>query len=85
MSDVAEKIIGFIAKEAKKEPGEIKPTDHLTDLGLDSFSVIELTFAIEEAFDIEVPFNANNAEKFVTVADVIEAVEQVIAGKTASA
>jgi acyl carrier protein len=85
MSDVAEKIIGFIAKEAKKEPGEIKSTDHLTDLGLDSFSVIELTFAIEEAFDIEVPFNANNAEKFVTVGDVIEAVEQVIAGKTASA
>ncbi|TAK49312.1 MAG: acyl carrier protein [Xanthobacteraceae bacterium] len=81
MAEVAEMIIGFIAKEVKKDPGEIKPGDHITDLGLDSFSVIELTFAIEEAFDIEVPYNANSAEKFETVNDLIQAVEQLVADK----
>lgn len=81
MAEAAEMIIGFIAKELKKDPGEIKPSDRIAELGLDSFSVIELTFAIEEAFDIEVPYNANTAEKFVTVSDLIEAVEQLVADK----
>lgn len=81
MGEVADKVIGFIAKEAKKEPSEINPTDHIADLGLDSFSVIELTFAIEEAFDVEVPYNANSAEKFETVNDLVQAVEQLVAEK----
>ena len=31
----------------------------LEDLGIDSLGLVEAVFAIEEAFDIQVPFNAN--------------------------
>ncbi len=31
----------------------------LEDLGIDSLGLVESIFAIEEAFDISVPFNAN--------------------------
>ena len=34
----------------------------LEDLGIDSLGLVESIFAIEEAFDISVPFNANEPE-----------------------
>jgi acyl carrier protein len=35
----------------------------LEDLGIDSLGLVESIFAIEEAFDIQVPFNANEPEE----------------------
>ena len=35
------------------------PGRRFEDLGIDSLGLVESIFAIEEAFDIQVPFNAN--------------------------
>ena len=56
---VADKVIGIIAEQAFLEPSEVQMTATLEDLGIDSLGLVEAVFAIEEAFDIEVPFNAN--------------------------
>ena len=49
----------------------------LESLGIDSLGLVESIFAIEEAFDITVPFNANNPED----SDFdISSVESIIAG-----
>ena len=55
----------------------------LADLGIDSLGLVESIFAIEEAFDIQVPFNANEPEQsefdISSVAAIIAAVEGLLA------
>ena len=58
----------------------------LDDLGIDSLGVVESIFAIEEEFDIEVPFNANAPEQsdfdISSVASIVLAVENLVAEQT---
>ena len=55
----------------------------LDDLGIDSLGLIEAVFAIEEAFDIRGPFNANDPKRsefdISTVASMVRAVGRLIA------
>lgn len=81
MSDVAKEVIAIIADKADPGHGEVKMSDSLTDLGIDSLSVVELTFLLEEKFDVEIPFNANSDIEAKTVADLVNAVEGLIAAK----
>lgn len=60
MDATERKIVEIIAEQAVLEPSDIKLTDTLEDLGIDSLGLVESIFAIEEAFDISVPFNAND-------------------------
>ena len=55
-----EKVIEIIAEQAILDPSDVTPNSTLEDLGIDSLGLVESIFAIEEAFDISVPFNANN-------------------------
>lgn len=55
-----EKVIEIIAEQAVLDPSDVTPESSLEDLGIDSMGLVESIFAIEEAFDISVPFNANN-------------------------
>lgn len=42
----------------------------IDDLGADSLDIVEFIMALEEEFDIEIP--DNDAEKVVTVGDVVD-------------
>ena len=57
----------------------------LQELGIDSLAIVESIFALEECFDIEVPFNANAPEDsdfdISTVGSVIAAVERLVRNK----
>jgi len=58
--DVRDKVIAIIAEQALLDPSDITTEQSLEDLGIDSLALVESIFAIEEAFDISVPFNAND-------------------------
>jgi len=61
MSDeVVERIRQIIAEQALVEPDVITSETTPDDLGLDSLALVEVVFGIEEAFDISVPYNAND-------------------------
>ena len=83
--DVAQKVAAIIAEQAMVEPETIKPETTVEDLGLDSLSLVEVVFGIEEAFDITVPYNANDpAEsdfKLGNFGEIVEGVKQLIAEK----
>lgn len=83
MSDVAEKVIGIIAEQAVIDVEDVKLDATLDDLGIDSLGLVESIFAIEEAFDIQVPFNANEPDAgdfdISSVAAIIKAVEGLVA------
>lgn len=61
MSDTTlDKVRTIIAEQAMLDVAEVKPDSTLTDLGVDSLGLVEIVFAIEEQFDVTVPFNAND-------------------------
>ncbi|MDA5094778.1 acyl carrier protein [Aliiroseovarius sp. KMU-50] len=88
MSDtIKDRVIAIIAEQAVLEPGDVTPDQTLEDLGIDSLGLVESIFAIEEAFDISVPFNANDPSDsefdISSVAAIIKAVEGLIATQAA--
>lgn len=82
---VREKVIAIIAEQAVLEPGDITPTATLPELGIDSLGLVESIFAIEEAFDIQIPFNANEPDQsdfdISSVDAIIAAVEGLVAAQ----
>lgn len=76
-----DRIIAIIAEQAMLEPGDVTMDASLADLGIDSLGLVECIFAIEEGFDITVPFNANDptasAFDISSVGAIIAAVKQL--------
>jgi acyl carrier protein len=83
--DTRERVIAIIAEQALLDPSDVREDMTLADLGIDSLGVVESIFAIEEAFDIAIPFNANEPERsefdISSVRHVIEGVERLVAGR----
>lgn len=57
---IEETVIRILAEQAVVDPADVSPDQTLADLGIDSLGLVESIFAIEETFDIQVPFNAND-------------------------
>ena len=80
---VRDKVMEILAEQALIEVAELSDTATLEELGIDSMALVEVIFAIEEAFDISVPFNANapDASDFdiSNVAAIVGAVEALVA------
>lgn len=80
--EVKDRIIEIIAEQAVLEPSDISLDQTLEDIGIDSMGLVEAIFAIEESFDIQVPFNANEPEKsefdISSVQSIVTAVEGLI-------
>ena len=78
-----ERVIAIIAEQALLTPSDVREDMTLADLGIDSLGVVESIYAIEEAFDLSIPFNANDpqASEFdlSSVGSIIQAVEGLVA------
>ncbi|MDJ1008183.1 MAG: acyl carrier protein [Paracoccaceae bacterium] len=84
-SDVKDKVVEIIAELAVLEPSDISMDSTLDELGVDSLGLVESIFAIEETFEIDVPFNANEpqASEFdiSSVGAIVEAVTGLVEAK----
>ena len=84
--NVKDRVIRIIAEQAVMDVAEVTPEKTLEDLGIDSLGLVESIFAIEEEFDIQVPFNANNPEEsdfdISSIAAIVRAVEDLVAQKS---
>lgn len=80
--DIETRVIEIIAEQAVLEPSDVTLDSTLADLGIDSLGLVESIFAIEEAFDISVPFNANAPEEsdfdISSVASIITGIEKLV-------
>jgi acyl carrier protein len=80
--DVPSRVTAILAEQALLDPSEVRPEHRLADLGLDSLALMEAIFALEEAFDVQVPFNANDPDAggfdASTVRSVVEAMERLV-------
>jgi acyl carrier protein len=76
-------IFEIVAKQAKVEPSALTADVLLSDLDLQSIDVVELVFAIEEKFDIQVPYSPSDQDtagiSFNSVGEIIVAVNKLVA------
>lgn len=82
---VKDRVVAILAEQAAMDPSGVFMSDTLEELGIDSLGLVEMVFAIEESFDIQVPFNANEPDSgefdIRNVATIVLAVEKLIAAK----
>jgi acyl carrier protein len=81
-NEIKEKIRTIIAQHLGRQSSELLDDTMLTEFGLESLDAIEIVFAIEEEFGIEIPYNANDPDTFnmATLKDVSHSVKNLISG-----
>lgn len=81
--EIKDRVIRIIAEQAVLEPSDVTMDSTLEDLGIDSLGLVESIFAIEEEFDISVPFNANDPTEsdfdISSVSSVVSGIEKLVA------
>jgi acyl carrier protein len=78
-NDIAQRIIDIIAKSKSIPPESISLDSTFESLAIDSLDKINISFEVEEAFDIEIPDAALGSLK--TVGDVVAGVRKILAAK----
>jgi acyl carrier protein len=78
MDGVARDVIAIIANKLRNKR-ELTLSDRLDEIDLDSFAAVEMIFDLEERFDIQIPYNSNDARtEFQTVGDVVNAIKRTL-------
>ena len=73
--EILEKVKGIIIEQlGVTDTAVTMEASFIDDLGADSLDIVELIMAIEEDFDIEIP--DSDAEKVVTVGDVVDYIKE---------
>jgi acyl carrier protein len=91
---ITDEVGQIVARELKIPLERLTPDTPLQDLGVESLDLIELIFALEDKFDISIPYNANTGEttgrggstktgtgKFTTIAQISAAVKGLLDAK----
>jgi len=83
---VREKVFEIIAEQAMLEVSDVTADSTLESLGIDSLGLVESIFAIEEEFDVSIPFNANEPDKsdfdISSVESIVAGIEGLVAAKS---
>jgi acyl carrier protein len=86
-AEIEQAVIAILARQLLLTPAEIAADAEVAEMGLDSLGKVEAIFAMEERFDISVPFNANEPDQpdfdFTSVDSIVRGVERLIAQRAA--
>jgi acyl carrier protein len=94
---VTDEVTRIISRELKIPLERLTPDTALRDLGVESLDLIEIIFALEEKFDISIPYDANEAAaagggefsktglgKLETIEQISAAVKGLVDAKTSA-
>jgi acyl carrier protein len=80
--NIEEKVMEIITREQHFEPGVVKPDSTFAELGIDSLDGVNILFALEQEFSIDIPDSI--AQSMRSVAQVVDALTRVIEGRDVS-
>lgn len=83
MTAVRDQIFDIIAKEGNTDRDRIELASTLEDLEVESLDVVQIIFAIEENFQIYMPYD-NPTFDVHTVGELVETVERLLREKEAT-
>jgi acyl carrier protein len=72
-SEILERLRRLVPGKINVDPAQLKPEADLADIGVDSFSLIELVFLVEDEFHITIPVEGL---KVKTVGDVLDVIQR---------
>lgn len=94
---ITDEVRQIVSQHLKIPLDRLTPDTALQDLGVESLDLIEMVFALEERFDISIPFNANEVAaagngtfpsvglgKLETIEQISLAVKERVAAKTSA-
>ena len=80
--NVQDKVIKIIAEQGLIDVNDVTLGATLDDLGINSLGIVESIFALEEEFDIEIPFNANSPKNndfdISSIRSIVLAMEKLV-------
>ncbi len=76
-NDVTQRVISVIAKTQRIPPEKISPDSTFEELGLDSLDSVNILFALEEEFDIDIP--DEDTRDIRSIGQMIEGIEKFLA------
>ena len=76
---ILKRLQALVLERVNVDPALLTPDALLADIGIDSFSLIELVFVAEEEFRINIPVEGLEVK---TVGDVIDVIEQKVTTAT---
>ena len=81
MADTEATLLEIIKGHAVGLTGDLTRETEINDLGIDSFSIVEIIYEVEEKLGVEVPFNANENPfgEMKTVGDLLDALNKLMA------
>ncbi len=77
---VANRVVRVITQTQKLPDGRVDETSTFRDLGVDSLDGLNILFALEEEFGLEIPDEA--AKAFTSVPEVVDGIERLLASRT---
>ena len=77
------KIVEIVANQRRVDPSTLSLSDRLEDIEIESIDLVEIIFAVEDEFDIDVPQD-RDAMKLDTLQDVVDGVKRLIEEKNAA-
>lgn len=80
--DVGEKLIEIVAREQHLDPSKVTMDSTFEELGIDSLDGVNILFAIEEEFKIDIPDAV--AQNMKSVRQVADSLTRVLEGKDVS-
>jgi acyl carrier protein len=79
MTEIEQQVIRLVADTQKIDLAEIRPESTFEELKIDSLDGLNLLFAVESEFDIQVP--DDEAKSLRSVQDIINGVNKLLAAK----
>jgi acyl carrier protein len=75
--ELTRRVIGVIARTNRVSPETITPETTFQELGMDSLDAVNVLFALEEEFNVNIP--DEDAREIRTVRQVIEGIGKLLA------
>lgn len=77
--DTTQKVIDIIVREQHLDPSKVKVESTFAELGMDSLDGVNILFALEEEFKIDIPDSV--AQNMKSVRQVVDSLNRVLEGK----
>lgn len=80
--NIGEKVVEIISREQHLDPGKVTMDSTFEELGIDSLDGVNILFAVEEEFKIDIPDAV--AQNMKSVRQVTDSLTRVLEGKDVS-
>jgi len=75
--NITQKVIDIVTREEGLPPGVVRPDSTFAELGVDSLDALNILYAIEQEFEVEIPDSL--AKNVTNVAQIVEVLASVVA------